>query len=88
MKPAPLFKQIKIIPLLLLGFILINLSLSLYTCISSVNKTKILDVNIYRFKQRSYKSFDIGKNWFQTGTEGKLYWKVKNIKEAFNCGSE
>lgn len=22
------------------------------------------------------------ENWFQTGTEGQLYWKVKNINEA------
>ncbi|MES2448854.1 MAG: hypothetical protein V4546_16840 [Bacteroidota bacterium] len=40
-------------------------------------------MNIKNFKTKTYKRIDVGENSFQTGSEGRLFWKVRNLKEAF-----
>ncbi|TKC06613.1 hypothetical protein FA048_15515 [Pedobacter polaris] len=83
MRNAPSLKQIKRIPYLFLAFILSIVILIVCACIGSINQTEILNVNTKNLKAKTYRNIEIEENEFQTGTEGRLYWKVKNIKEAF-----
>jgi len=82
MKSKPLYKQIKNIPFLFLSIILINATFSLIYFFSSVHQTRILNVEVKKLNIRTYKSLSVGENNFVTGSDGKLYWKVKNYNEA------
>jgi len=79
----PSIKSVRRIPFIFFLLILVYSFISIFECITSVGETKILDVNIATGDFKTYKSIDLGENSFQTGTEGRLYWKVKNINEAF-----
>ena len=82
MSNAPSLKQIKRIPIIFSILIFIYFAMNVYRCIDSVGRTKIVNVSIYNLKAKTYKSIELGENYFTTGFDGKLYWKVKNIKEA------
>lgn len=79
----PSIKSVRRIPFIFLVLILAYLFISGLECITSVGETKILDVDITTNDFKTYKSVKLGENSFQTGTEGRLYWKVKNVNEAF-----
>lgn len=76
------FKRIKRIPIALLILIGINVAMCVFICFNSIGKVKIIDVHTKQLKANTYQQIKINENRFQTGTEGKLYWKVKNLKEA------
>ncbi len=83
MSNAPSLKQIKRITKLFSILIVIYFAMNVYRCIDSVGKTKILNVSTANFEARTSKTIVLGENHFTTGFDGELYWKVKNIKEAF-----
>jgi hypothetical protein len=83
MRKGPSVKSIKLIPVIFLCMVLANLVISISACVRSIGHTQILDVYSFNTGKKTYQIVEIGKNNFQTGTEGKLYWKIKNLKEAF-----
>lgn len=86
MKACPSIKSIQRIPIIFLLIVVSYFVISVLACISSVGETKILNVNVLNLSSKTYQTVDIGKNSFQTGTEGRLFWKVKSLKEAFLVG--
>lgn len=84
MTNAPLIKQIKRIPYIFLLIIIANLAISLSAIYSSIGKVQIVEVNVKNLKTKTSQQIDINENnSFHVGFEGRLFWKVKNLKEAF-----
>lgn len=81
-----LHQQIKLIPIYLLIFITLSLCMHIFASFAAIGKTKILAVDAQHLKARTYHRVKIGENSFQTGTEGRLHWKVKDLEEAFLVG--
>ena len=78
-----IINQIKRIPILFTVLITIFSGLNIYRCYLTIGKTEILNVSLHNIKTKTHKVVNFGENHFTTGTEGRLYWKVKNFKEAF-----
>jgi hypothetical protein len=60
--------------------------LSILMCVTSLHKTKIIDVQTKNLKENTYNRVEIGKNAFLTGSEGQLHWKVDTMSDAFLVG--
>lgn len=83
MKDTSLLKQIKRIPYVFLAIVIVNIVLAGFLMVQSVGQTEILNVNVKNLKLKTLRTVELEKDFFQTGSEGKLYWKVKNYNEAF-----
>ena len=83
MTNAPLLKQIKTMPYIFLLIIIANLVISFSAIYSSIGKVQIVAVNVEALKTKTSQQIAISTNSFHTGFEGRLFWKVKNVKEAF-----
>ena len=76
-------KRIKRLPYYMLGMVILYFSLFLLKCYTEVGGYTSIPVNVYQLKERTYKTIELGNNSFQTGTEGRLRWKVNSFKESF-----
>ena len=86
MQPKPLYKQIKRIPFIFLGLILISASIKFVSDWKSIEETRLLEVSKHNLKEKTYQSVELGENSFTTGMEGTLYWEVNDLKEATLVG--
>lgn len=77
------FKRTKSIPIGFLLLILVFGIMHIYRTIGYVGDKCTLEVETYNLKEKTYKEVAIGENKFTTGSEGKLRWRVKDVKEAF-----
>jgi hypothetical protein len=82
MRKGPLLFSIKNFPKYFLCLLLFFIVFDLIVCIGSVGKTKRINVSTANLKEQTYKNVNLGKNHFTTGTDGSLYWHIKDLKEA------
>ena len=73
-------------PFIFLAMILVVTTFKMVPDVKSVGKIRLLEVRVVHLKEKTYKTVELGENYFITGMEGQLYWKVKNIREAFLVG--
>lgn len=86
MRRRPSIKNIKRFPIVFSVLITFYFTLWIFNCFSRVGNVEILNVDVKNLKERTYKNVELGDNYFVTGTEGRLFWKVKNLEEAFVIG--
>lgn len=86
MRRGPSIKSIKRFPKIFSVLIALYFALWIFKCFSSIGNVEILNVHVKNLKEKKYKNVELGNNYFVTGTEGRLFWKVKTLEEAFVIG--
>lgn len=76
-------KRIKRLPYFLLVMVIVCFTLFALKCYTQIGSYTTIPVNVYQLNERTYKTIELGHNSFQTGTEGRLRWKVDSFKESF-----
>jgi len=82
MRKGPSIKSIKKFPKYFLFLLLSFIIFYLIVCIGSVGETKAINVGKFHLGVKTHQSVELGENHFTTGNDGRLYWRIKDFKEA------